>query len=199
MGVPAPCVIICFIISCLWTQGSKEGKVVQGMLSSNQTPSSITVKENLSLIWKKVVHLSDEALTNIWISFHLQCNENEILEISSGCNSLTPGGRSQLLLNKLSALTAFCAVLTTLRRSAVVLLFLDFWSTKVINVICDQSENHVINPMTVGHVNEYPTMHYFGNPQHTHSMIEFMILTKYFWKFQWKVALCIVSCYISLW
>ena len=163
--------------------------MIQGILSSNQTPSSIMVKENLRSIWKKVVHLSDEALTNIWISFHLQCNENEILEISSGCNSLTPGGRSQLLLNKLSALTAFRAVLTTLSRSTVVLLFLDFWSTKYISIICDQSENHVINPVAIGHVNEYPAMHYFGNPRHTQSMIEYMILTEYFWKFQWKVAL----------
>ena len=36
----------------------------------------------------------------------------------------------------------------------------------------------------VGHVNEYPTMHYFGNPRHTQSMIAYMILTEYFWKFQ---------------
>ena len=34
------------------------------------------------------------------------------------------------------------------------------------------------------HVNEYPTMHYFVLPRHTQSMIAYMILTKYFWKFQ---------------
>ena len=30
-----------------------------------------------------------------------------------------------------------------------------------------------------GHVHEYPTMHYFGNPGHTESMTEYMILTEY--------------------
>ena len=33
---------------------------------------------------------------------------------------------------------------------------------------------------TIGHVNEYPTMHYFGIPRQTQSMIAY----KYFWKFQ---------------
>ena len=41
----------------------------------------------------------------------------------------------------------------------------------------------------VGHVNEFPTMHYFGNPGHSHSMIAYKILTEYFWKFQRKIAL----------
>ena len=41
-------------------------------------------------------------------------------------------------------------------------------------------------PMVVpiGHVNEYPTMHCFGNPRHTQSMIVYMIWTEYFWRFQ---------------
>ena len=38
-------------------------------------------------------------------------------------------------------------------------------------------------------VNEYPTMHYFGNPGHTQSKGSIMILTEYFWKFLWKIAL----------
>ena len=42
---------------------------------------------------------------------------------------------------------------------------------------------------TRGHVNEYPTTHYFGYPRHTQSMIAFIILTEYFWKFQWKFTL----------
>ena len=36
--------------------------------------------------------------------------------------------------------------------------------------------------LLVGHVNEYPTMHYFGNPRHTQSMIAYKILTEYFGK-----------------
>ena len=40
-----------------------------------------------------------------------------------------------------------------------------------------------------GHVNEYPTMHCFGNPRHTQSMIAYMILTEYFWKSRYKFAL----------
>ena len=39
-----------------------------------------------------------------------------------------------------------------------------------------------------GHVNEYPTMHYFRIPRHSvrKSVYDF---TEYFWKFQWKVVL----------
>ena len=33
---------------------------------------------------------------------------------------------------------------------------------------------------TIGHVNDYPTMHYFGNSRHTRSMIAYMILTEFF-------------------
>ena len=36
----------------------------------------------------------------------------------------------------------------------------------------------------IGHVNEYTTMHYFGNPRYTQSMIAYMILTKCFLNFQ---------------
>ena len=35
----------------------------------------------------------------------------------------------------------------------------------------------------IGSENEYPTMHYFGIPRHTQSMISYKILTEYFWKF----------------
>ena len=45
--------------------------------------------------------------------------------------------------------------------------------------------------LTIGHVNEYPTMHFCGNFSHTQSMIAYMILTEYFWKFQRKN--CIVG------
>ena len=38
--------------------------------------------------------------------------------------------------------------------------------------------------IAVGHVNDYPTMHYFGNPRRTQSMIAYVILTEYFWKFK---------------
>ena len=31
---------------------------------------------------------------------------------------------------------------------------------------------------TIGHVNEYLTMHYFGNPRHTQSMLAYKILTE---------------------
>ena len=37
---------------------------------------------------------------------------------------------------------------------------------------------------SIGQVNEYPTMHYFGNLRHTQSMIAYMILTEHYWKFQ---------------
>ena len=36
----------------------------------------------------------------------------------------------------------------------------------------------------IEHIDEYPTMHYFGNPRPTQSMTAYMILTEYFWKFQ---------------
>ena len=34
---------------------------------------------------------------------------------------------------------------------------------------------------STGHVNEYPTMHYYGNPSHAQSMIAYTILTECFW------------------
>ena len=43
--------------------------------------------------------------------------------------------------------------------------------------------------ISIGHVNEYPTIHHFGNPRHTQSMVAYKILTEYFWKFQRKIAL----------
>ena len=55
----------------------------------------------------------------------------------------------------------------------------------------------------IGHVNEYPTMHYIGNPGHTQSMIAYN-LTGYFWKFQWRNGLWAIAtravpqwCYIT--
>ena len=32
--------------------------------------------------------------------------------------------------------------------------------------------------ISIGNVNEYPTMHYFGIPRHTQSMMAYMILTE---------------------
>ena len=49
--------------------------------------------------------------------------------------------------------------------------------------------DHVVNIFSIGYVNEYPMMHCFGNPRHTQSMITYMNLTEYFWKFQLKIAL----------
>ena len=50
---------------------------------------------------------------------------------------------------------------------------------------CQSDVNSVRgNCMSIGHVNEYPTMHYFGVPRHTQSMIAYKILTEYFWEFQ---------------
>mgnify|MGYP001796296628 FL=1 len=36
----------------------------------------------------------------------------------------------------------------------------------------------------IGHINEYPKMQYYGNPRHIESIIAYMCLTEYFWKFQ---------------
>ena len=41
--------------------------------------------------------------------------------------------------------------------------------------------------ISIGYVNEYPKMHYFGNPRHTQPMIANKILNEYFWKFQCKL------------
>ena len=49
--------------------------------------------------------------------------------------------------------------------------------------------SHLTMWMFIGHVNEYPTMHYFGIPRHTQSIIACEILTEYFWKLQWTNAL----------
>ena len=41
----------------------------------------------------------------------------------------------------------------------------------------------------IKHVNEYPTMHYFGNPRQNQSIVSYMIVTEYCWKFQWNIVL----------
>ena len=43
----------------------------------------------------------------------------------------------------------------------------------------------------IGHVIEYPTMHYLRNPRQSQSMTAYMILDKYSWKFQWKILILI--------
>ena len=52
-------------------------------------------------------------------------------------------------------------------------------------ILIEYCEYSAKRGLTIGHVNEYPTMHYFGIPRHTQSMIAYKI----FWKFQWKIAL----------
>ena len=44
----------------------------------------------------------------------------------------------------------------------------------------NQGDIRIRNP-TLGHVNEYPTMHNFGIPRDTQSMVAYKILTEYFW------------------
>ena len=60
----------------------------------------------------------------------------------------------------------------------------------------------------IGHVNEYPALHYFWNPRHTQPMIAYIIMTEYFWKFQWKIAwsewckhspICLLSQLLFVW
>ena len=50
-------------------------------------------------------------------------------------------------------------------------------------------EIYLTSNALIGYVNEYPIMHYIGTRRHTQSMIAYMILTKYFWKSQWELAL----------
>ena len=78
-------------------------------------------------------------------------------------------------------------------------LFSDVYATSPVRLYCEVYEIlrfalmgcHVFKhpiylyvTISIGHVNEYPTMHYFGNPRHTQPMIAYIILTEYFWKFQ---------------
>ena len=55
--------------------------------------------------------------------------------------------------------------------------------------LCSWAQSRIVTAK--GHVNEYPTMHNFGNPRHPLSMRAYMILTEYFWKFHSKT--CIVG------
>ena len=65
-------------------------------------------------------------------------------------------------------------------------IWIDIFNIAEFTDLWDENINYPI-----GYVDEYPTMHYFWNPRHTQSMIAFenMILTEYFWKFRWKIAL----------
>ena len=40
--------------------------------------------------------------------------------------------------------------------------------------------NEETNLIWIGHVDNIPTTHYFGNHRHTHAMMEYMIMTEYF-------------------
>mgnify|MGYP001801700996 FL=1 len=44
----------------------------------------------------------------------------------------------------------------------------------------DHCYNCVSVLVIIGHVNEHPTMQYFGNPRHTQPMTTYKILTEYF-------------------
>ena len=60
-----------------------------------------------------------------------------------------------------------------------------FVVAKLRNKFCHQIQSeYSVSLRLIGHVNEYPTMHYFGIPGHTQSMIAYKILTECFWKFQ---------------
>ena len=69
----------------------------------------------------------------------------------------------------------------------VVRVFSDTWSS---SLLCNRYIKDI--EISIGYVNKYPTMHYFGNPRHIQSMIAFLILTEFIWKFQWTI--CIVEC-----
>ena len=43
--------------------------------------------------------------------------------------------------------------------------------------------------ISVGLYKQYPTMHYFGNPGHTQSMIAYKISTEYLREFRFQIAL----------
>ena len=71
----------------------------------------------------------------------------------------------------------------------------------VLSIKSNKHNNH--HPhfrQTNGPVNEYPTMHNFGNSRHTQSMIADMILTDYFWKFTLKSCLVgmLLTCPITV-
>ena len=52
-----------------------------------------------------------------------------------------------------------------------------------------QAPESYSNRKGIGHVNDYPLMHYFGIPGYTQSIIAYKILNEYFWNFQLKIAL----------
>ena len=64
-------------------------------------------------------------------------------------------------------------------------MFSDIQGQRVDCLTTESTYKHAVK----GHVYEYPTMHYFGIPIHTQSMITYKILTENFWKFLQKVAL----------
>ena len=45
-----------------------------------------------------------------------------------------------------------------------------------------------LSQLKIRYFNEYPTMHYFGNPRHSESMKAYVIWAEYFWEFQSKTA-----------
>ena len=76
----------------------------------------------------------------------------------------------------------------------LMIAYITFWSSSSVDFDLRLHYGNTVSAcccrhVQIRHVNEYHTMHYSGNPRHTQSMIAYMILTEYFWKFQWKIAL----------
>ena len=58
---------------------------------------------------------------------------------------------------------------------------LHYFAAKTAAFQVSEYEFHIYPRLVnIGHVNEYPTMHYFGFPRHTSSMIAYKILTECF-------------------
>ena len=98
-----------------------------------------------------------------------------ISQVSCGHCCLLSRIKLQLLRYSLSKLS--CCV------QAVLVAIL----SEISNAACVHTKPFWMSQIPIGRVNEYPTMHYFGLPRHTQSVIAYMICTEYLWKFQWKL------------
>ena len=58
-----------------------------------------------------------------------------------------------------------------------------FNALNILNSKACQNLSHIYYYFGIGRVDEYPKMHYFGNPRHTHSLITNKNVTECFWKF----------------
>ena len=131
-----------------------------------------------------ISHLLNAAVASMLLFQNLRCNHEREIAPSSFCiPTYIFAAMFTFNLTTIMILWGNYIILVAFNDSFILL----YTRKRHVWIYIQLNGNRTFFP--IGHVKEYPTMHYFGNPRHTQSMITYMILSEYFWKFRWNIAL----------